>query len=446
MNFYNSADGTYCGNCSRTSLIKGRDGVAYLAIHFFKRMSLSVFFLTFLLACVPQRTSAQNISYSSPTKYASGGAAPTAITAGDFNGDGKADLAMANQNSYNAGILLGNGDGTFSAALLFSADNSPRGIANDDLNGDGKLDLVVANETGNDVSVLLGNGDGSFQVAINHGPVDRPEHVAIADLNLDGKQDLAIAGFGGSVSVLKGNGDGTLQTPVSYGTGLASTSVIVGDFNEDGKPDLAVANQDSGNLSVLINSGDGTFSPATNYGTAPYPVSISAGDFNGDGNLDLVTADIGPFSNGYFGGNGFVSVLFGRGDGTFQGAVSYGVGMVPHSVVVGDLNQDGLPELVVANAYSNAISILVGNGDGTFSPAPDISTGDPSTPFSVCLADFNADGNLDVATANFVDSSVTILINQTITTLTTPMSVGSKFSTTTKMQSSKTKSSPKSRR
>lgn len=407
----------------------------------FERQLLLVLFLPILLLCFSDRTLAQSISFSSSIKYGSGGAASTAITSGDFNGDDKADLAIANQDSYNVSVLSGNGDGTFSAAISFPVGYSPRAITSSDVNGDGRLDLVVGNETGNDISVLLGNGDGTFQPTISSGPIDRPEHIAIADLNLDGKQDLAVAGFGGSVFVLNGNGDGTFQTPVSYLTGLASTSVTIADFNKDGKPDLAVANQNSGNLSVLINSGDGGFSTAVNYATAPYPVSINVGDFNGDGNPDLVTADIGSYSNGYIGGDGVVSALLGKGDGTFQGAINYPVGTVPHSVAVGDLNQDGLPELVVANAYSNNISVLKGNGDGTFGPAVNFSAGDPSTPFSVALSDFNADGKLDMVTANFVDSTASVLINQT-TSLVTTKSASSKSSTTiTKTQSSKTKTS-----
>jgi hypothetical protein len=315
------------------------------------------------------------------------------------------------------------------------------------LNGDGKLDLVVANETGNDVSVLLGNGDGTFLPTTNYGTVDRPEHVAVADLNMDGKPDLAVASFGGMVFVLSGNGDGTFQPPAGYATGLASTSVTTGDFNKDGKPDLAVANQDSGNLSILLNSGAGTFSTAVNYSTAPYPVSITSGDFNRDGNLDLVTSDIGPYSNGYILGDGFISVLLGNGNGTFQAAVNYGVGNVPHSVVAGDFNADGLVDLVVANAYSQTVSILVSNGDGTFASAINFSTGDPSTPFSVALGDFNGDGKPDVATANFVDNSASVLINQSASAIITTGSVTYRTSTTTtKARSSKTSSSTKPRK
>lgn len=398
-----------------------------------------VLLLSMLLMLFSDSTSAQSISFSAPIKYGASGSTSTAITSGDFNSDGKADLAVANQNSYNVGILLGNGDGTFSTALSFPAGYSPRAITSGDLNGDGKLDLVVANETGNDLSVLLGNGNGTFLPATNYGPVDRPEHTVIADLNLDGKPDLAVAGFGGRVFVLTGNGDGTFQVPTSYATGLASTSVAVGDFNKDGKPDLAVANQDSGNLSVLINSGAGIFSPAVNYSTAPYPVSISPGDFNRDGNLDLVTANIGNFSNGYINGDGFVSVLLGIGNGTFQAAANYGVGTVPRSVIVGDLNADGLLDLIVANAYSSAVSMLISSGDGTFASAINFSTGDPSTPFSAALGDFNGDGKPDVATANFVDSSASVLINQSAPAIITTQSVTYRVSTTTtKARSSKT--------
>jgi hypothetical protein len=409
------------------------------ALHLPRPKVLLLLLMPVLLMLCSDKTPAQAISFSAPVKYGSGGAASTAITNGDFNGDGKADLAVANQDSYNVGILLGNGDGTFSAATSFSAGYSPRAITNGDLNGDGRLDLVVGNETGNDVSVLMGNGDGTFQAAISNGTIDRPEHIAIADLNLDGKPDLAVAGFGGHVFVLTGNGNGTFQTPVSYGTGPASTSVTVGDFNKDGKPDLAAANQDGGNLSVLINSGNGSFAAAMNYATAPYPVYINAGDFNQDGNLDLVTADIGPYSNGYISGNGFASVLLGNGDGTFQGTVNYAVGTVPYSVAVCDLNQDGLPELIVANAYSNTISVLGGNGNGTFNAAMNFSSGDPSLPYAVSLGDFNGDGKPDIATANFIDGSASVLINQTTASLVSAIPTNSR--TSAKTQGGKIKSS-----
>jgi hypothetical protein len=403
----------------------------------------STWLLFLLIICSSHGAHAQSISLSAATKLVTNGAASTAVTSGDFNGDGKADLAVAHQDSNNVSVLVGNGDGTFSAATLFTAGYAPRAIANGDVSGDGKADLIVANETGNDVSVLLGVGDGTFQPAVSHGPVDRPEQIAIADFNLDGKQDLAIASFGGSAFVMFGNGDGTFQPPVSYSTGVASTSVTVGDFNSDGKPDLAVANQDSSDLSVLINAGDGSFAAGVNYVTAANPVSISAGDFNRDGKLDLVTADMGPFSGGYFSGDGFLSVLAGNGDGTFQAAVDYSVGRVPHAVAVCDLNQDGALELIVANAYDQTISVLAGAGDATFAAPVDFSTGDPSTPFGLSLSDFNGDGKTDIATANFVDNSASILINQTTMNLLTTKQAKT---TSVKINNGKSKSPLKSTR
>lgn len=421
--------------------------VKLLKPRLFTRQLLLATLLPLLLNLFSAAAAAQSISFSSPAKYGSGGTASTAVCAGDFNGDGKADLAVANQNSYNIGILLGKGDGTFYPVSSFSAGYSPRAITSVDLNLDGKLDLVVANETGNDLSVLVGNGDATFMPALNYGPIDRPEHIVAADLNLDGMPDLAVAGFGGTLFVLNGNGDGTLQTPTSYATGAASKSSVAGDFNKDGKPDLAVANQDSGNLSVLLNSGDGTFSPAASYTTAPYPTSITLGDFNRDGNPDLATTDIGTYSNGYISGNGFVSILLGRGDGTFQEAVNYSVGLVPYSAVVCDLNGDGLPDVVVANAYSNSITVLVGRGDGTFATSMNFVTGEPSTPFSLALSDFNGDQKDDIATANFVDSSISVLINQTAqSSLMSVKSANSKSSTNTRPQNSKPAHQSKSSR
>jgi hypothetical protein len=413
MRLDNHVDGILCVAPAGTLLsAESNDGERSTSRPVGRRLLLALLLPT-LLMFLSDRTPAQSISLSSPVTYGSGGAYPAAITAGDFNNDGDADLAVANQNSSDVGILLGNGDGTFSAAASFAAGYSPRAVATSDLDADGKLDLVVANETGNDLSVLMGNGDGTFQSAASYGSVSYPEHIAIADLNMDGDPDLAVAGFGGSVFVLMGNGDGTFQSPVSYATGTASTSVTVGDFDDDGKPDLAVANQDSDDLSVLINSGSGTFSTATNYTTGPHPVSISSGDFNQDGYLDLVTADIGPMSGGYITGDGYASVLLGNGDGTFQATVDYAVGTLPHSVAVGDLDADGLPELIVGNAYGDSVSILGGNGDGTFDAAANFGTGTFSIPFSVTLCDFNGDGKPDIATANYFDNSASVLINQT---------------------------------
>ena len=170
-----------------------------------------------------------------------------------------------------------------------------------------------------------------------------------------------------------------LGAPSSYSVGINPNSVAVGDFNGDGKLDLAVANSFDNFVSVLLGKGDGTFQAAVNYGTGSGPLSVAVGDFNGDGKLDLVVTN--AFDNN-------VSVLLGNGDGTFQAAVNYGAGSAPNSVAVGDFNGDGKLDLAVANNGSNNLSVLLGNGDGTFQAAVNYSAG--KGPYSVAVGDFNA--------------------------------------------------------
>src|SRR5271169_6130362 len=167
-----------------------------------------------------------------------------------------------------------------------------------DFNGDGKLDLAVSNScpasgcgssVTSTVSILLGNGDGTFQKHVDY-PVGSPAGLAVADFNGDGKLDLAVAN-GGSVAILLGNGDGTFQAAVDYATPGTTSSVAVGDFNGDGKPDLVVTNSDDNTISVFLNNGSGTFPTRMDFATGSYPTSVTVGDFNGDGKLDLAIAD-----------------------------------------------------------------------------------------------------------------------------------------------------------
>jgi FG-GAP-like repeat len=211
-----------------------------------------------------------------PVNYATGDS-PNSIAVADFNGDGKLDLAVVNGGN-NTGvsslsILLGNGDGTFNsvAKYLASFGNS---VAVGDFNQDGKLDVAVANFGSSSVGVLLGNGDGTFKTAVNYVADNASSSVAAGDFNGDGKLDLAVANIVsnsglGDVSVLVGNGDGTFRPPVNYGVGSNPSSVAVGDFNGDGKLDMAVANLGGyGNiasLSVLLGNGNGSFQPAMEY-------------------------------------------------------------------------------------------------------------------------------------------------------------------------------------
>src|SRR5215831_8915408 len=282
---------------------------------------------------------AQTVSFIARLDSAAG-QGPFSVAAGDFNGDGILDLAVA--ESIVDGtvlVLLGNGDGTFQAAQSFPAGGSLHSVGVGDFNGDGAIDLVATNYDANTISVLLGNGDGSFQAPQSFGAGGHPYSVAEGDFNGDGILDLAVANqifFDGTVSVLLGNGDGSFQAAQSFSAGSNPVSVAVGDFNGDGILDLAVANAIliDDTVSVLLGKGDGSFEAAQSFGAGGSPVSVAVGDFNGDGILDLAVAN-----NIYI--NGTVSVLLGKGDGSFQAAQSFGVGSSAFSVVVGDFNGDG---------------------------------------------------------------------------------------------------------
>jgi len=335
---------------------------------------------------------------------------PSSVAVGDFNADGNPDLAVANPGSNNVSILLGNanGNGTFPATGTVAAGNFPLFVAVGDFNADGKPDLAVANFSSNNVSILLGTGTGTFNASTNLPLGTNPFSVAVGDFNADGRPDLAVVNANSNnVSILLGNGNGTFQPPVNYAVGGIPNSIAVGDFNADGRPDLAVANDISNTVSILLGNANGTFLPAVTYAVGSAPASVAVGDFNADGRPDLAVANF--LSNN-------VSILLGNGPpsiGTFQAAVPYLVGTRPLSVAVGDFNSDGRPDLGVANNIGNDLAILLGNGNGTFQVADDFLVGD--LPFSVAVGDFNSDGRPDLAVVNnrFTSQNVSVLLNTT---------------------------------
>ncbi len=370
------------------------------------------------LESLEDRTLFSAISFSAPANYPVG-YAPNSVKVGDFNGDGRPDLAVANLNSDTVSVLLGNRDGTFQTAKNFAAGIRPSSVAVGDFNGDGKPDLATANADygGSYVSVLLGNGDGTLQTARSFATGGLAYSIAVGDFNGDGRPDLTVANQDtNTVSVLLGNGDGTFQTAQNFAAGLNPTFVAVGDFNGDGKPDLVVTNNYSPGisygLSVLLGDGDGTFQAAQNFGVGNGPSSVTVADFNGDGKADLAVANISSSSD-------TVSVLLGNGNGTFQTAQNFATGRGPYPLAVGDFNSDGKLDLAVGNIVTNnvpvsTVSVLLGNGDGTFQNAQNFAT--DFGPDSMAVGDFNGDGKLDLVTANAYGSSVSVLLSQLVTT------------------------------
>ncbi len=241
-------------------------------------------------------TTGINFPFSLALSYTTGGASISLVN-GDFNNDGKIDIATANENTNNISILIGNGLGAFSSSTEFSVGNYPRSLTSADFNGDGKQDLAVGNFGSNNLSILLGNGLGGFSSAVNFPIGSAPESICSADFNGDGKLDLATANENSNtVSILFGNGSGGFGIPTNFSVGLNPNSVISADFNGDGKLDIATANNSSNNISVLISNGVGGFLAAVNFPIGNIPFALSSSDFNGDGLADIAVANNGSDS------------------------------------------------------------------------------------------------------------------------------------------------------
>ena len=298
--------------------------------------------------------------------YGSGGVSASSVAIADMNGDGKPDLLVANvyaaadSGHGSVSVLFGNGDGTFQTAVTYDSGGFSvvYSVAAADVNRDGKPDLLATNQCADSncangaVGVLLGNGDGTFQAAVTYGTGAQVAFsLAVLDVNRDGKPDLEVTNRWAGVGVLLGNGDGSFQNAVTYGTGgtwnqlTQAESVAVADMNGDGKPDLLVVDPFSAIVGVLLGNGDGTFQTPVTYTTGGSgPSSVAVADVNGDGKLDVLVANTGGGPD-----DGSVGVLLGNGDGTFQAHVDYGDELFPLWVAVRDFNGDGRPDLAVTN-------------------------------------------------------------------------------------------------
>ena len=376
-----------------------------------------------LLICIA-KVNAQ-VCFSSTTNFGIGLLSPAAVTSSDFNGDGFADLAVANDTANIISVFLGTGTGNFGAATNFVTGAGPTCIITKDFNADGFADLATSNCGGQNggwsqsISILLGNGTGSFgtlgNLAIYTMSVTISSSITSADFNGDAILDLAaVYGYSDTVLVLLGTGTGSFGTASNFtlSSNSSPASIINADFNGDGKVDLATANSGLNNISILLGNGSGSFASATNFAVDSFPHSITSADFNGDGKADLATAN----STIYNVKN--ISVLLGTGTGSFTSAINYTAGsslyLYPYSIINEDFNEDGKVDLVTAN-YNNpgTLSVLLGNGSGSFSTAMNFTVG--CGPSSICSADFNGDAKNDLASANYCSYDASVILNCTPT-------------------------------
>jgi len=355
---------------------------------------------------VQQGTACSGVFTFANAADASSGSDPQSVAIGDFNNDGKQDLAIAHPDlgATTVSIRLGDGLGGFSGSTEITGGSQPQSVAIGDFNGDGKQDLAIANLTSSNVSIRLGDGLGGFSGSTNIGVGTNPTFIAIGDFNNDGKQDFAaVNGASSNVSIRLGDGLGGFTSPATpqITAGSILTSVAIGDFNQDGKPDLAISNFGSDNVSIRLGDGSGGFtSPATpQVSVGDGPRAIVIGDFNNDGHQDFAT----PNSN-----SNNVSIRLGDGLGGFSAASDVSAGSSPRSGALGDFNNDGKQDLAIVNNGANNVSIRLGDGLGGFSGSTQINVG--SQPYAIAIGDFNGDGKQDFANTNRDPSASSVSI------------------------------------
>ncbi|CAF4309273.1 unnamed protein product [Rotaria socialis] len=402
-----------------------------------------------------------NTSFEYTATYPTGSAAgPDAITVGGFTNDGKLDVVIGNQGTHDISLLLRYENDSFSMEIAYSADFAfyPVSMVVADFNNDSRLDVAVANSLGDQVCLVFGEGNGTFvNYTAYSTPIDsNPQSISMGDFNKDNRTDIVVSNSGtGSVGLLLRADSGAFGSLTTLSTGLNSKpdSVAVGDFDNDGLLDIVVALNGQASVGVFYGFGNGTFSKQNNYSldNGFYPVWICVGDFNNDRRLDILTIDnIGrritvllgsgndffekktTYTSSYLGeaavgnfnndsrldvticqiGDNTIIVLLGNGDGTFSNQITYSTGANsgPNAITLGDFNNDGQLDIAVANYITNNVGVLLGYGNGTFSSQMTYPTGAGSSPCSVAIGDFNNDGQRDITVSNQGTNNVGVLL------------------------------------
>lgn len=360
-----------------------------------------------------------NGAFTSAVNY-KGHNQPRGLVLGDLNGDGFLDLVASETSKGRVSVSLGRGDGTFLAPTNFFVGGKGKYTITADLadiNGDGHLDAVVANKTRgqSDFVTMLGDGTGNLGPAVHQKVAGTKGlfSVRAVDMNGDGDVDVVVTGRRtANVSVLLNDGAGHFTLLGSYKAGKSPHDVVIGDFNGDGLQDVVVGNYSNHNITYLPGMGGGALGGGTNFNTpGKHPTSLAVGDFNGDGHPDVVVTNDGA---------NYISVFMGSGLGgslefRTQTQAAYSKNRYAQTVAVGDFDYDGIQDLVVSNLKGREISVLLGNGNGTFSAPFDFSTGHQGrrNPQSIVVGDLNGDGLDDLVVSNPHSNSVSVLLRST---------------------------------
>jgi hypothetical protein len=330
------------------------------------------------------------------------GVNPNWAALGQFNSaDTKFDVALA--GCWNQiGVLLGNGNGTFQTPKFYTTDsNSVYSIAGD-YNKDGKKDLAVANFGASNITVLFGKGDGTFDTTNELTLFTGGGPVALAEPTLTSSGFLDIVSANsqdGTVSVFLGGVGGFTEQPNSpVPAGNNPVAFDTGDFDGDGHTDVAVADATDGTVTILFGNGDGTFKATVGLVTVGHsPSAIRAVDLNGDRKPDLVVANKADNT---------VSVVVNNGTGGFLTPKTYAVGKAPVALKLLDVDRNGKQDIAVANRDSNNVTILLNSGTATFTFAGNYNVG--VAPSSVNSTTLDGNGSQDLVITN-INGMVTLL-------------------------------------
>jgi hypothetical protein len=340
---------------------------------------------------------------------------PQVMASGDLDGNGTVDLAVGTYRATGIHLLFGDGAGGFAPNHpVIGSGGYFTGIALPDLDGDGRRDLAAVASSGRSLFTYLGNGDGTFGPRRHPLGGSRVIHSPlVADLNKDGRNDVvALDQLSGEVVVLGGRGDGSLDPERRSAAGTAPAAVVTADFNGDRLPDLAVTlNNDyyttgrKGDVAILLGHGDFTFAAPVRYAADYNTRGVAAADMDSDGTIDLVVLNGGGETQSGATQTATLSVLRGRPDGTFAAAISTPVGNSAGGLHLADFNLDGRIDVLDTNNRINdpyvPISILFGRGDGTFS-APTVVAEFYSLD-SLVVGDLNRDGRADLFATGHAD-------------------------------------------
>jgi len=344
---------------------------------------------------------------------------PGALAAGDFNRDGKLDLAVGSDGANDVLVFFGDGHGGFRQGGSFPAGPSPTEIAVADFNRDGALDLAIANHRVPTVTLLLGDGNGGFRPA--HGSPfsvrsrPHPHTIDSGDVNDDGFLDLVIDSWGENrLTMLAGDGKGGFALPgVPIEAGRKPyRNLRVADLDGNGKPDIVVPNMAERGVTILFGDGRGNFrgrgsTERAPISAGPSPFTVAVADINGDGKPDIVVAN---YSGQIVDRSGdALTFLLGDGRGNFRPGPRIATGHAPGDVKSGDVDGDGIADAVVLNAGSRDLTVSFGGADG-LSPSRTVTVPGAGRSWRLLLADFDGNGRADAVTASPEDHTATVFM------------------------------------